>query len=362
MPADLTSAEAALDAPEFRRVVDLVAERARALDLAEVDLRDDLSELAELDLFDVEARPLSEVSPLVEALGGESLTVAFGAWAQRMTAEYLRIGADRSDVARELYESVASGARPGVTGMAAAQRQAVGLGDVPMVATPDGDGYILSGPIAWASNVYEDSVMVLSANTPDHRSLVIVVRASDPGVTIRKAPKLLALDATASTMLQFDDVRVPAERVLGDDLPEFLVNVRPQFLLLQTAFCIGIAGRALKEAEPRLGGLGEFYATDHAKLVEEHERLHRLLADQSADPAGQYMQDLLQLRLDGVELAVGATRLEMSVSGGMGYAQASAANRRFREATFLPVQSPTQAQLNWELDRLNEVNSWGPVI
>src|SRR5699024_3137464 len=140
--------------------------------------------------------------------------------------------------------------------------------------TPDGDGYILSGPIAWASNVYEDSVMVLSANTPDHRSLVIVVRASDPGVTIRKAPKLLALDATASTMLQFDDVRVPAERVLGDDLPEFLVNVRPQFLLLQTAFCIGIAGRALKEAEPRLGGLGEFYATDHAKLVEEHERLH----------------------------------------------------------------------------------------
>ncbi len=36
----------------------------------------------------------------------------------------------------------------------------------------------------------------------------------------------------------------------------------------------------------------------------------------------------------------------------MGYAQDAPANRRMREAAFLPVQSPSQSQLRWELDGL----------
>jgi hypothetical protein len=44
-----------------------------------------------------------------------------------------------------------------------------------------------------------------------------------------------------------------------------------------------------------------------------------------------------------------ATRLESTVVGGAGYAVGSPANRRFREAAFLPVQSPSEGQLRWEL-------------
>ena len=42
----------------------------------------------------------------------------------------------------------------------------------------------------------------------------------------------------------------------------------------------------------------------------------------------------------------------LEVVGGRGYAMSSPTARRAREAAFLPVQSPSQSQLRWELDRL----------
>ena len=54
------------------------------------------------------------------------------------------------------------------------------------------------------------------------------------------------------------------------------------------------------------------------------------------------------------EGAVTAANLEVRVAGGAGYAKSSPASRRFREAAFIPVQSPSESQLRWELDRARE--------
>lgn len=341
-----------VDVAELVAVIDSVAARASALDRDEADLRDDIGALAGLGLFDVDRTPVAVAATIIEAVATESLAVAFAAWAQRMTAAYLRHAADRSDAAGRTYRAVADGSRPGVTGMAAAQRQVVGLGKVPITATPVSGGYRIDGPIAWASNVYPDSTIVLAANTEDGRSLVLTFEASAPGVEIRSAPDLLALNATASTMIGLDGVVVPDEQVLGEDLADFLSGVRPQFLVLQAAFCSGVAARSLTEAEGRLEGLGAFYSDEHGELAARHEHMHAELHRLGATPTGATLGDLLLLRLDGAEIAPAATRLEAVLCGGMGYAQAAPANRRMREAAFLPVQSPSQSQLRWELDRL----------
>lgn len=76
--------------------------------------------------------------------------------------------------------------------MAVAQRQVVGLGRVPITATPVPSGYGSNGPIAGASNVYPDSTIVLPADTENGRSLVLTFEASAPGVEMRNAPELLA--------------------------------------------------------------------------------------------------------------------------------------------------------------------------
>lgn len=342
----------AVDPGALIAVIDSVAARATALDRGDADLRQDLSALADLGLFDVDRTPVGVAATIIEAVATESLAVAFGAWAQRMTAAYLRHAADRSDAAWRTYRAVATGDRPGVTGMAVAQRQAVGLGRVPITATPVDGGYRVDGPVAWASNVYEDSTIVLAANTGDGRSLVLAFEASTPGVDMRSAPDLLALNATASTMIGLDGVVVPDEQVLGEDLGDFLSGVRPEFLVLQAAFCSGVAARSLTEVEGLLGGLGAFSADEHSALVDRHEHMHSELHRLASRPGEGALVDLLLLRLDGAEIAPAATRLEAILCGGMGYAQDAPANRRMREAAFLPVQSPSQSQLRWELDGL----------
>lgn len=60
---------------------------------------------------------------------------------------------------------------------------------------------------------------------------------------------------------------------------------------------------------------------------------------------------MLELRLAVAEITTAATVQEVRVSGGAGYAQSSPASRRFREAAFIPVQSPSETQLKWELGR-----------
>ena len=55
--------------------------------------------------------------------------------------------------------------------------------------------------------------------------------------------------------------------------------------------------------------------------------------------------------LQAATFAIDASRLEVTLTGGAGYALGSPANRRCRETTFLPIQSPSEGQLRWELTR-----------
>jgi alkylation response protein AidB-like acyl-CoA dehydrogenase len=162
---------------------------------------------------------------------------------------------------------------------------------------------------------------------------------------------LLALNGTASGAVQLDDVEVPAEAVLSVDLRGFVGRIRPAFLLIQTAFCAGLALRSVGEAGEYLTGpnaelAGAVRATE-ARAVSVHQRLHAA----AADPGRVGVAELLRLRLDAATTAADATRMEATVRGGAGYLASSEVSRRLREAAFLPIQSPTEGQLRWELSR-----------
>lgn len=331
-----------------------IADRAGAIDRSDADPLDDLRVLGHrLDLFDPSATSVATAVRVIESVARASLTVGFVAWAQRMAAEYLAL-APASPLAAARLADVVAVRRRGVTAMAAGQRQAVGLEKAPVTATPDGaGGYRLSGTVAWASNVAADSVVILAANLPDGGTRVLAVDAAD--FTVREAPDLLGLNATASGSLVIEDVAVPAEAVVSTDLQVFAATVRPRFLLLQTAFCSGVTSAALDAAGPQLAGSGAVYTGDHADLAARYgdlrDRLHGYAAQEVATPGTVAVRDLIALRLESTTLATASTRLGLALDGGRGYATASATNRRFREASFLPVQSPSEAQLRWELAR-----------
>lgn len=350
----MTAAVAPTEEEHRGQVRALVRDRADALDRGDTDVRADIAALGERGLFGLglDETTLDRMVAVIEDVAAESLAAGFSVWAHRVTLECVNRAPDA--VRAAFRPALEDGTQVGVTAMAAGLKHAAGLGDTPLIATEVADGLEVSGPIRWASNVFPASLVVLPTRTEDGRTFVVLARTDDPGVTVHPAPQLLALGATASTSLTLERVHVPVSQVVSTDLVGFVARLRPTFLLLQTAFCSGVTRTALAESEPLLTRLGKQLEHEHRQVAAEHasvrDRLYRWAAQTSADGAAPMTPpELVRLRLDAAGAAVAATRLESTLRGGAGYATGSATNRRFREAAFLPIQSPSEGQLRWEL-------------
>jgi len=279
-------------------------------------------------------------------LAGVCMTSAFSAWAHRMTTEYLVVFG--GDHLAGLADEVRRAVRPGSTALAGTFRAAAGVADMPVRVDAQG----ASGFISWASNLYDNTVVVTGAAFATEHRLIAFDLAAD-GVELQAVNGLLALDATHSGAIRLNDVPVSIRRVLESPFAGFIAAVRPTFLILQSAFALGLASASLDAiGEPQ--GLAQALVPqvdaargDLATLVATLDGATAQL-DRGERPV---LRSMLQLRLDAAHLATRATQLELAVRGGAGYSALSATARRVREALFLPVQSPTEVQLQWELQQ-----------
>ena len=334
-------------------LLDTIAGNAKAVDRNELSARYGIELLGSQQLFIREN--LQETARQLREIAAVDLSVAFGIWAHTMVITYLRT-ADTNYV-RYVLPALENGTRPGVTGMAPAFKEAAGAGTIDLTATPAEDGYVLNGTLAWASNLADDAVIVTAARTPSGERLLVAFDGCAPGVTLGTPFALLGLNATSSAGITLDNVPVPAGQVLSRDFEGFISAVRPTFLILQTSECLGVADAAIDAAATRLTGVNEVLTEDVEKLRAEITHLihtQDLIAAVLDDGATVDRVKLLELRLDAARAAVDATALEVRVAGGAGYAQSSPASRRFREAAFIPVQSPSETQLTWELRRAKQ--------
>ena len=146
-----------------------------------------------------------------------------------------------------------------------------------------------------------------------------------------------------------DDLPGQPEPVLEPAARALLAAVRGPFLLLQTAFCLGLSAAALTAAHEALQCVAEVFREELEEATAEHRRLRADLLRLAEAPRETAPRELFSLRLDAALLTGRATRIEAKVVGGRGYAMSSPTARRVREAAFLPVQSPTEGHLRWVL-------------
>lgn len=350
-----TSQHTTFDPEALAPVLAHAAEHADALDRNEGEGRQVLPLLARAGALDLGVPTnrdggLVAMADAVEALSRACVTSAFTTWAHRMTLEYLATAA--TGWADRAAAGLRTGAVPGVTGMASAFRELAGCGSLDLTATPTDGGYLVSGPIRWASNLYPDALVVSAARTDRGDRIIFAVPLDTPGLTAGKPFPLLGLNATASSYLTFEEVRISDEQVLSSDFESFLGSVRGTFLTLQTALCLGIAATAIGRARERLTGVNTVFAGDVDRVL-AHLQVSRTTMDSIARRVGTADAltrfELLSMRLTAAEVATDAATLEVKTAGGQGYARNSGTSRRFREAFFIPVQSPSEAQLRWEL-------------
>jgi alkylation response protein AidB-like acyl-CoA dehydrogenase len=336
-------------------IVSQIASSAMSLDQGDRDSRANVELLARSGIVGLGAprnhdHALPTMAAVIAELAGHCLSTAFSVWAHRMTIEYLTEAA--TPWSRGASAKLIGGGALGVTGMASAFKDAAGCGALDLAATPAGEGYRLTGTLRWASNLYSDSVMVTAAQTDTGEKLVVALPLATSGVTIGNHFDLLALGSTASSFLKLDDVYVGDDQILSHDIGSFLTRVRPTFLVLQSAMCVGLARRCLDEVESSLAGVNSVFAVQFDSLSAELAGIESQLTSFAAavgGPTTPAKRDLLTLRLAAADVVSNAAALEIRTAGGKGYARRTDASRRFREAAFIPVQSPSEAQLRWEL-------------
>ncbi|MFW3172463.1 hypothetical protein [Geodermatophilus sp. CPCC 206100] len=323
----------------------LPASEAADLDAGRADVRALLRRVGGVGAFgtagEEPAEALLGAVRLVRELAGVSLAAAFSVWSQRMVLEYLACCPPPPPL-DGLADALRSGDVAGSTALAPAIADLAGSAAVPVVAQRDGDGWRLTGSISWASNLFDDAVVVTPARTPEQGRVVVVFRRTDPGVTPTPLYELAGLNGTGTGGLELAGLAVLAEQVLSEDLAAFMGTCRPTMLLLQTALALGLADASLDATGGRPTGV---LRPAHEQLAVRRDNLAVRLEDLAASRVGVAPGDLARLRLEAMHAAADAVRLETAVCGGAGFLAASDTARRVREAAFLPVQAPTEAQL-----------------
>ena len=338
--------------PHREKVLDLAEQAADAVDRDQASPFTTLQELGDLGLLTLgRTGSLLPQAAVVHDIATRCVSTAFSLWAHRSVIAFF------DAVDRPLPEGLSTARVSGTTAMAAAFKDAAGIGELGVRARPGAEGgLILDGVIPWASNLHPGGIAVVPVALTDdegHQTGKAIVALSTDRSGFDTAPmrNLLALNATGSGFTRVREVHVPARDILTEDVPAFLARISAPFLLLQSSLCLGLAAAAVDSA--RLGAdhvCGVFREQYDAVAATQHQLRGRLTV-LAEDPGSATRRDLLQLRLDAAHQAKAATDLELMVVGGRGYVARSATARRVREAAFLPVQSPTEGHLRLELQR-----------
>jgi alkylation response protein AidB-like acyl-CoA dehydrogenase len=307
---------------------------------------------------DHSAADLTVIGQALASAAWTDLSVGFPLWCHRMVVEYLAaICVKRPRATRGLLAAVRRGDLLGSTALAPAISHVVAGTSLPVTWREEhGGDIVLDGQLRWASNLFPPNCLLVTAavHASGRRPILVAIPGDTPGLHIDSYPEILALGATGSSSVRLNDVRVSGEYVLTCDLRAFVTSMRAPFLLLQSCFALGLARRALDEAEAALNAttspVARTFVPDHDALEESYARAaDAVICHLRVRGARVPIRDIVALRLDCARLASEAVALEAKVVGGRSYLASSGTARRLREAAFLPVQAPTEGQLRWEL-------------
>jgi alkylation response protein AidB-like acyl-CoA dehydrogenase len=147
-------------------------------------------------------------------------------------------------------------------------------------ATRDGDGWVLNGTKRWITNAgVSEYYTVLAMTDPQMRSKGIsafVVEKADEGVSFGAPEKKLGIKGSPTREVYLDNVRIPADRLIGEEGKgfEYAMKTLDHTRITIAAQAIGVAQGALDYA---LGYVQE--RQQFGKAVAEFQGLQFMIAD-----------------------------------------------------------------------------------
>ncbi|CUA79690.1 MULTISPECIES: acyl-CoA dehydrogenase [Anoxybacillus] len=226
-------------------------------------------------------------------------------------------------------------------------------------AIRDGDHYVLNGSKVFITNGGEaDTYIVFARTNPEEKGSkgvsAFIVEKHTPGLIIGKDEKKMGLHGSRTVQLSFEDMRVPAENLLGQEGDGFKIAMANL-----DSGRIGIAAQSLGIAEAALE-----HATNYAKEriqfgkpIAEQQGIAFKLADMATnvEAAKLLVYHAAFLRSNGMpcgkeasmaKLFASKTAMENAIEavqifGGNGYTEDYPVERLFRDAKVCEIYEGT---------------------
>jgi alkylation response protein AidB-like acyl-CoA dehydrogenase len=221
------------------------------------------------------------------------------------------------------------------------------------------DGFVLSGAKRWITNAgTSDYYTVMAVTDPEARANGIsafVVEATDPGFSVGALERKLGIKGSPTREVYFDDVHIPADRMIGAEGTGFKTALRTldHTRVTIAAQAVGIAQGALEIAVSYVKERRQF-----GRAVGEFQGVQFMLADMAmkleaarqltyrAAAASERSED--QLTFLGAAAKCFASDAAMSITtdavqllGGYGYVKDYPVERMMRDAKITQIYEGT---------------------
>ncbi|KAH9039317.1 acyl-CoA oxidase [Lactarius pseudohatsudake] len=122
-------------------------------------------------------------------------------------------------------------------------------------ARKDGDNWIINGSKMWITNSYEAEVFLIFANidpSKGYKGITCFLATKDMGVQIAKKEQKLGIRASSTCTLSFDDLKVPAENIIGEEGQGYkiAIEILNEGRIGIAAQMLGLAQGAFNKAVP----------------------------------------------------------------------------------------------------------------
>ncbi len=226
------------------------------------------------------------------------------------------------------------------------------------IAVKDGNDYVINGSKIFITNAYEADTYVVTAQMDKSKGnkgiAAFILEKGMPGFTFGKKEKKMGIRSSATYELVFENVRVPAENLLGEEGQGFkIAMVTLDFGRIGIASqALGIAQgayeQALKYSKERVQfgkPIAQFQANQF-KLADMATQIEaaRLLVYQSAYLATQHKpvsKASAMAKLHASETAMWVTTQAVQMHGGYGYTREYPVERMMRDAKITEIYEGT---------------------
>ena len=227
-------------------------------------------------------------------------------------------------------------------------------------AMRDGDSYVLNGTKYWITNAGISTTYTVFAKTDPaagHRGISAFVVEKDWGVRVGKLEKKLGVRGSPTGEVIFEDVRVPAENMIGEEGQGFYMAMATLDRSRPTigAQAVGVAQGAIDYAARYLRERKQF-----GKPIAEFQGLQFMLADMAmkteaarnlvykacaivdeGDPHGELTMAGAMAKCFAADTAMEVTTNGVQLLGGYGYTKEFPMERFMRDAKITQIYEGT---------------------